>query len=44
MSINFDLWMFCMGVRTFVLIIIFLNYTWVPMHIIMGLLNVIKQP
>jgi hypothetical protein len=38
-SINFDLWMFCMGVHTFVIVINFLNYTWVPMHIIMGLLE-----
>jgi len=38
--ISFDLWMFCMGEHTFAIVFNFLNYTWVPMHIIMGLLEV----
>jgi hypothetical protein len=38
--ISFNLWMFYMGVHTFALLINFLNCTWVPMHIIVGLLEV----
>ncbi len=37
---NFDLWMSRGGGDTFVLVIIFLNETWVPMHVIMGLFEV----
>jgi hypothetical protein len=34
---SFELWMFYANVNTFVLIIKFLNETWVCMHIAMGL-------
>ncbi len=39
-SINFDLWMFCGSVDTFVLVIIFLNEVWALMHVVVGLLEV----
>jgi len=38
--INFDLWMFRGNVDIFVLIIHFLNVTWVPMHVIIELFEV----
>ncbi len=34
---SFDLWMFCGGVDTFVVVVNFLNETWVLMHVIVGL-------
>jgi hypothetical protein len=34
---SFDLWMFRGGVDTFVVVINFLNETWVLMHVIVGL-------
>jgi hypothetical protein len=37
---NFDLWMFCDGVDTFVLVTNFLNEVSVPMHVIMELFEV----
>jgi hypothetical protein len=43
---SFDLWMSCNDVDTFALVINFLNDTWVPMHITMGLFEMnetIKQ-
>ncbi len=46
MYASFELWMFLNDVDTFALAINFLNYTWVPMHIIMGLFEMnetIKQ-
>jgi hypothetical protein len=40
MFVSFVLWMCHSGVDTLVLVINFLNDTWVPMHIIMGLFDV----
>jgi len=40
---SFDLWMFCANVDTFVLIIKFLNETWVFMHIVTGLFEMNKM-
>jgi hypothetical protein len=37
---SFDLWMFHNGVDTFDLVINFLNDTWVPMHVNVGLVEV----
>jgi len=37
---SFNLWMFRGGVDTFVVVINFLNETWVLMHVIMGLSEV----
>jgi hypothetical protein len=44
--VNFDLWMSCNDMDSFALVINFLNDTWVPMHITMGLFEMnetIKQ-
>jgi hypothetical protein len=38
--VSFDLWMFHNGVDTFDLLINFLNDTWVPMHVNVGLFEV----
>jgi hypothetical protein len=40
MSISFDMWMSYNNVDIFALVINFLNDIWVPMHIIMGLFEV----
>jgi len=40
--VNFDLWMSHNDVDTFALVINFLNHTWVPMHITMGLFEMNK--
>jgi hypothetical protein len=40
---SFDLWMSHNNMDIFVLIINFLNHTWVPMHIIVGLFEVNKM-
>jgi hypothetical protein len=37
---SFDLWIFHNGVDIFYLVIIFLNDTWVPMHVNVGLFEV----
>jgi len=42
-STSFDLWMPCNNMDIFALIINFLNDTWVPMHIIVGLFEVNKM-
>jgi hypothetical protein len=39
-STIFNLWMFRGRVDTFVIVIIFLNEAWVPMHVIVGLFEV----
>ncbi len=40
---SFDLWMSCNNMDIFALIINFLNDTWVPVHIIVGLFEVNKM-
>ncbi len=37
MFVSFDLWMSCRDVDIFILVINFLNDTWVPMHVNLGL-------
>jgi hypothetical protein len=39
-SCNFDLWMSKGDVDTFALVIIFLNESWIPMYVTMGLFQV----
>jgi hypothetical protein len=40
LSINFDLWMSIGGIDTFVLVINYINESWMPQHVTIGLFEV----